>query len=139
MPCWVNEGAGTTNAQVPDKIDANTVRFSGHFKLTDCGTGNGVLIPANDAEATKRGGCRADIRIYVKSQKKNNNGGWDDINTSTSISVGDVEYTESHTVQYGGDLDTYRCRARAEVTYCNGHTEQFPHGGGWDTSAERRF
>lgn len=139
MPCWVTQGAGNTNAQVPDKIDANTIKFTGHFKLTQCGAEGGILIDADSAEATERGGCRADIRIVVKSQKKNNAGGWDDIKTTDSTSLGDVEYTESHTIAYGGDLDTYRTRARAEVTYCNGHVEQFPHGGGWDTSDTRRF
>lgn len=139
MPCWVNQGDGNNNAQVPDKVDANTIKFTGHFKLTACGSGDGTMYNADDAEAQKRGGCRVDIKIFVKSQKKNNQGGWDDLKTTSSQSLGDVEYTESHTVNFGGDQDTYRCRARTEITYCDGHVEQFPHGGGWDTSDTRTY
>lgn len=145
--CYPTNVQGSTTASAPDQVqsDANsiTIRFSGHYDVTDCGGGsNTVMLAVDDPEQVKRGGCGVkSIKVTVKSQVKTDAGGWNDIKTTSHTDTGGVLHgDETHTFQRSkGANKVYRTRAQANVTYCDGTHENFPNGGGWDTSAERTY
>lgn len=144
MTCFPTNVDGNLDPDPPDQVnqdaDSITIKFAGHFDVTQCGSG-GPMIPYDDPDVVNRGGCYVDnIKVTVKSQVKGNDGSWNDIKTTSSDSGHGLHGDENHTYQRAkGATKTYRTRVQANVRYCDGSHEDFPHGGGWATSGERNF